>query len=69
MNELIIEREKKQNCFDYTEILNREHIANEITNMLETFDKRCSDVQFKKGIYILRININGKMENLKVVRL
>ena len=25
--------------------------------------------EFKKGIYILRININGKMENLKVVRL
>ena len=52
MNELIIEREKKQNCFDYTEILNRGQIANEITNMLETFDKRCTDVQFKKGIYI-----------------
>ena len=25
--------------------------------------------EFKKGIYILRINFNGKIENLKVIRL
>lgn len=52
MNQLLAEKQQQQNCFDYSEILNRTHIVNEIKNILESFDKRCSDIQYKKGIYI-----------------
>ena len=52
MNQLLAEKQQQQNCFDYSEILNRTHIVNEIKNIIESFDKRCSDIQYKKGIYI-----------------
>jgi SpoVK/Ycf46/Vps4 family AAA+-type ATPase len=52
MNELIREKEQQQNCFDYSEILNRTEIVSEITDILQSFDKKCTDVHFKKGIYI-----------------
>ena len=51
MNEVTNEKETHK-CFDYSDILNRTQIANEITNMLQSFDQKCKDVQFKKGIYI-----------------
>ena len=52
MNDTTTKTNIKQECLDYTEILNRTQIANDITDMLQSFDKRCMDVQFKKGIYI-----------------
>jgi len=52
MNQTIVENKQQQNCFDYSEILNRAAIANDITSILNSFENRCDDVQFKKGIYI-----------------
>jgi len=52
MNQLATDKKQQQNCFDYSEILNRTQIVNEITTILQSFDKRCTDIQFKKGIYI-----------------
>ena len=52
MNQLIREKKELQNSFNYSEILNRTSIANEITTMLQSFDTRRGDVTFKKGIYI-----------------
>ena len=37
---------------DINQILDREHISNEIRNILTSFDKKCKDITFKKGIYI-----------------
>ena len=52
MNQTIIESNLQQNCFNYSEILNRTTIADEITSILTSFETRHDDVQFKKGIYI-----------------
>ena len=52
MNQTIVENKQQQNCFDYSEILNRTAIANDITSILNSFENRHDDVQFKKGIYI-----------------
>jgi hypothetical protein len=52
MNQTIVENKQQQNCFDYSEILNRTAIANDITSILNSFENRRDDVQFKKGIYI-----------------
>jgi hypothetical protein len=52
MNQTIIESNLQQNCFNYSEILNRTTIADEITSILTSFETRRDDVQFKKGIYI-----------------
>jgi hypothetical protein len=50
-------------------ILNREHIAEEIRQILHDFDKKCKNIQFKKGIYIYGSPGSGKthfvMELLK----
>ena len=45
MNELIIEREKKQNCFDYTEILNREALPlrQEYKEKVQSYFKKNND--------------------------
>jgi DNA polymerase III delta prime subunit len=37
---------------DYSSILGRLQIKNEITGYLNSFEERCYDVQFKKGFYI-----------------
>ena len=58
MNELFIKKEEKY--INYSEILNRTQIENEITNLLLSFEKRCSDVHFKKGIYIYGSPGSGK---------
>ena len=52
MNQTIIESNLQRNCFNYSEILNRTTIADEITSILTSFETRHDDVQFKKGIYI-----------------
>lgn len=44
------------------EILNREHITNEITNILSIFDANVNNVQFKKGIYIQGSPGSGKTQ-------
>jgi DNA polymerase III delta prime subunit len=41
-------------------ILEREYIANEITDILKTFDERCQLTTFKKGIYIYGSPGTGK---------
>ena len=41
-------------------ILEREYIANEITEILKTFDQRCQLTTFKKGIYIYGSPGTGK---------
>ena len=60
MNQLIREKKELQNSFNYSEILNRTSIANEITTMLQSFDTRRGDVTFKKGIYIYGSPGSGK---------
>lgn len=37
---------------DYSDILERTSIQNQIKDILSSFDKSCNDIQFKKGIYI-----------------
>ena len=37
---------------DYSDILERTYIQNQIKDILLSFDKKCNDIQFKKGIYI-----------------
>ena len=54
------ETQKKREYYDYSDILGRSDILNEITNILASFDDRCSDVQFKKGIYIYGSPGSGK---------
>ena len=36
----------------YNQILQRESIAKEITDILQSFDEKCRNITFKKGIYI-----------------
>jgi DNA polymerase III delta prime subunit len=52
MNQTIVENKQQNNCFDYSEILNRTTIANDISSILNSFENKRDDVQFKKGIYI-----------------
>ena len=37
---------------DYSDILERTYIQNQIKDILLSFEKNCNDIQFKKGIYI-----------------
>ena len=46
--------------FDYSTVLQRNSIKEEITNILQLFESRCSDVQYKKGIYIYGSPGSGK---------
>lgn len=59
------ETQKKREYYDYSDILGRSDILNEITNILASFDDRCSDVQFKKGIYIYGSPGSGKTHFVK----
>ena len=43
---------KEHSSYDYSNILERTSIENEISSILNSFEERKTDVQFKKGIYI-----------------
>lgn len=43
-------------------MLNRENIEKEIKTILYSFDKKCNDVSFKKGIYIYGSSGSGKTQ-------
>jgi hypothetical protein len=45
---------------NYTPFLDRETIAQEIKNILQSFDTQCKNVTFKKGIYIYGAPGSGK---------
>ena len=45
-------RTNKSPVSDYSTILGRTTIQSEITEMLNSFEDRCSDNSFKKGLYI-----------------
>jgi DNA polymerase III delta prime subunit len=48
------------NTLDLNTIFNRNEIASKIKHILSTFDSRCKDVDFKKGIYIYGASGTGK---------
>lgn len=50
------------NSININKILDREHIANEIKQILTSFDKNCNNILFKKGIYIYGSPGCGKTE-------
>ena len=57
INKIIVSRLKKHiNSFVYyklmNQILNRESIINDITDILKNYEENCKDIHFKKGIYI-----------------
>ena len=47
---------------DYSELLHRTHIQNEITSLLQEFDAGCSNIHYKKGIYVYGSSGTGKTE-------
>lgn len=47
---------------DYTKILNREQIAADIKQLLDTFDENCKNINYKRGIYIYGPPGCGKSE-------
>ena len=50
------------NTLDLNTILNRNEIATKIKNIIASFDVRCKDADFKKGIYIYGTPGSGKTE-------
>lgn len=60
MNQLKVENSSQEEIMDYSEILNRSSIIDEITTILNSFETRCNDLQFKKGIYIYGSPGSGK---------
>ena len=44
--------DSKKNIADYSDILGRTNIKREIATILNSFETRCNDLQYKKGIYI-----------------
>lgn len=60
MNQHAMKKECMSSCMDYSTILNRETIVQQITEILQSFEKRCGDVQYKKGIYIYGSPGSGK---------
>lgn len=59
MNGLSVEK-KQEEIVNYSNILSRNHIIDEITNILNNFEKKCFDVHYKKGIYIYGSPGSGK---------
>ncbi len=57
-------RQNKPPYVDYSELLERTHIQNEITSLLHSFDRECSNINYKKGIYIY-----GRLEQAKRILL
>lgn len=47
---------------DYSELLERTHIQDQITALLNSFDAECSNILYKKGIYIYGSSGTGKTE-------
>ena len=47
---------------NYNKILGREHIVQEIQQILENFDENCKNINFKRGIYIYGATGCGKTE-------
>ena len=45
---------------DFTSFLERNHIARDIKTILQNFEKECTNVNFKKGIYIYGSPGSGK---------
>ena len=59
-NEVCYKEKPNKQYMDYSDILDRTHIKKEITTILKSFDERCSDIQYKKGIYIFGSPGSGK---------
>lgn len=59
-NEIYCKKSIKENYINYSDILERTIIRNEIISILRSFDERCSDVHYKKGIYIYGSPGTGK---------
>ena len=55
-------RQNKPPYVDYSELLERTHIQNEITSLLHSFDRECSNINYKKGIYIYGSSGTGKTD-------
>ena len=55
-------RQNKPPYVDYSELLERTHIQNEITALLHSFDRECSNINYKKGIYIYGSSGTGKTD-------
>ena len=55
-------RQNKPPYVDYSELLERTHIQNEITSLLRSFDRECSNINYKKGIYIYGSSGTGKTD-------
>ena len=51
-NEICYKKQTNNKYVDYSDILERTNIKNEIITILQSFDERCSDIHYKKGIYI-----------------
>lgn len=47
---------------DFNKLLDREKMANEIKEILRSFDKNCDNIFFKKGVYIYGSPGSGKTE-------
>ena len=60
MNQHAMKKECTSSCMDYSTILNRQTIVREITEILHSFEQRCGDVHYKKGIYIYGSPGSGK---------
>ena len=58
-NRIYYKKATKDNYVDYSDILNRTSIKQEIASILQNFEQRCSDIHFKKGIYIYT-RVHGK---------
>ena len=61
---LPLEPQKYDYNVDINEILNREQIFKEITDILNVFEKNCKNVNFKKGIYIYGSPGCGKTQTI-----
>ena len=59
-NEVCYKEKPNKQYMDYSDILDRTHIKKEITTILKSFDERCGDIQYKKGIYIFGSPGSGK---------
>jgi len=55
-------RQNKPPYVDYSELLERTHIQNEITSLLRSFDRECSNINYKKGVYIYGSSGTGKTD-------
>jgi hypothetical protein len=61
-NQIETIQQTKSNYIDYSHILQRDSIKQEITSILHAFDTKYSNLQYKKGIYIYGSPGSGKSE-------